>query len=608
MDALTTQTAVEAGQRLAPPGTVSEQLLEGLQEKDVPTERVSQVEAALTAGSCSPAHLLREVFREGLIREPDYLALLGTLMSMEVRTSIDADELDPAFVERIPIAFARRHGMVGLRAVEGVATIITSAPFDLAIVDHVAARLQVPVAVALAAQATVQDSINHAYVEKSSDFDSVLGDAPNSGEIAVDVMLTEDGDLLDTSSRAPVIKLVNMLLFEAVKRRASDVHIQPLAQSVQARLRIDGILYDYLDIPSHLLDEVISRIKVIGQMDIAEKRVAQDGRTTVTIGEKVVDLRISVIPTSLGERAVLRLLDKSARLLVLSELGMPSRDRDLFERLIDRTHGIILVTGPTGSGKSTTLYAALQHLDCRAKNILTLEDPIEYQLPGISQTQVATKKGMSFATGLRAVLRQDPDIIMVGEIRDEETARMAVQSSLTGHLVFSTLHTNDAAGAVARLLDLGIEPYLVASSLVACIAQRLVRTVCVKCKRPAMLGPADIELLQLDATLEGATINDAQGCEHCSMTGYRGRVGVFELLQIDEQIRELIVQRTKASAIRTCGANAGMVTLRQNAVEKLLAGETTVEEVARVTQLDVQEESLSRQNPDGGQVAIGERN
>ncbi len=352
------------------------------------------------------------------------------------------------------------------------------------------------------------------------------------------------------------------------------------------RLRIDGVLYDYVEPPQGLLDEIVSRIKVIGKMDIAEKRLAQDGRTTVSIGDRLVDLRISSLPTSHGERVVVRLLDKSARLYKLPELGMNERDLSRFRTLIRRTHGILLVTGPTGSGKSTTLYAALQELNCKELNILTLEDPIEYQLPGISQTQVSDKKGMTFATGLRTVLRQDPDVIMVGEIRDEATARMAVQSALTGHLVFSTLHTNDAAGTVTRLLDLGIEPYLVASSLLAVLAQRLVRTVCPACAETICLPPDPIRRLHVPWGDDALAVSHGRGCERCLQTGYYERSGVFELLVVDAAIRTLIQQRAEAAAIKQAAVAAGMATLRHDALLKLKAGRTTVEEVLRVTHED----------------------
>jgi general secretion pathway protein E len=307
----------------------------------------------------------------------------------------------------------------------------------------------------------------------------------------------------------------------------------------------------------------------------------------VRVGEKVVDLRISSLPTGCGERVVLRLLDKSARLYHLSELGMADSDRKVFRNLICRTHGIMLVTGPTGSGKSTTLYAALMELNSEELNILTLEDPIEYQLPGISQTQVSNQKGMTFATGLRTVLRQDPDVIMVGEIRDEETARMAIQSSLTGHLVFSTLHTNDAAGAVARLLDLSVEPYLVAGSLLGVMAQRLVRRVCGKCRRTVGLSAEAVRLLRLAEDLRDHEVYEPAGCTACHQTGYCDRVGVFELLRVNEALRSLIVDRPTSDAVRTTARHAGMTTLREDAMRKLLAGITTVEDVLRVTHQEV---------------------
>ena len=587
MDALATAAPTTFGQPASDAEGLCAQLVKRLAELGLGEDVLLRASHALTSGEQSAVGFLSCLCREGVLSEMEYLASAAILMTLEVRTSIDVEEVDVAFTQAVPIGFVRLHKVLGLRRDDGMMTIATSQPTNLAVIDHVSACLKSPVRIELAPTNVLDEAANRAYAEQASDFDAVLGRIGDGAALGADVTLFEDGDLLDSGTRAPVIKLVNMLLFEAVKRTASDVHIQPLADRVQARFRIDGVLYDYLEVPFHLLDEVVSRIKVIGKMDIAEKRLAQDGRTTVTVGDRVIDLRISVIPTSHGERAVLRLLDKSVRLYALPDIGMPATDRVAFQSLIQRTHGIVLVTGPTGSGKSTTLYAALQYLNCKEKNILTLEDPIEYQLPGISQTQVSTKKGMTFATGLRAVLRQDPDIIMVGEIRDEETARMAVQSSLTGHLVFSTLHTNDAAGAVARLLDLGIEPYLVASSLLSSLAQRLIRVLCPHCCKPVPLSEADVSLLQIEPSVGGTMVREAVGCDACAMTGYRGRKGVFELLQVDERIRELIVHRAKASAIQKCATQAGMTTLRQDAIRKLLFGETSMEEVARVTQQDL---------------------
>src|SRR5437762_3366916 len=325
------------------------------------------------------------------------------------------------------------------------------------------------------------------------------------------------------------------MLFEAVKSNASDVHIQPYEERLVVRTRVDGVLYDAFTLPKNVQEEVVSRVKVMGRMNIAEKRLAQDGRATVQIGDRVVDLRIASLPTSFGERIVIRLLDKSARLYELPDLGMDPIALARFSKLISAEHGLILVTGPTGSGKSTTLYAALQQINSKECNVITLEDPIEYALDGVSQIQVSEKKGMTFASGLRSVLRQDPDVIMVGEIRDRETAAMAIQSALTGHLVFSTLHTNDAASAVTRLLDLGIEPYLLASSLRGVLAQRLVRRVCAQCAAP--YEPSALELQWLGVSREQtAGMRLGPGCPACRQTGYRGRFGAFELLLIDDSV------------------------------------------------------------------------
>src|SRR5437762_2643683 len=347
------------------------------------------------------------------------------------------------------------------------------------------------------------------------------------------------------------------MLFEAVKSNASDVHVQPYEDRLMVRTRIDGVLYDNFELRKSVQEEVISRVKVMGRMNIAEKRLAQDGRATVQIGDRVVDLRIASLPTSFGERVVIRLLDKSARLYELPDLGMDSITLARFGKLITAEHGLILVSGPTGSGKSTTLYAALQQINSKEKNVITLEDPIEYQLDGISQTQVSDKKGMTFASGLRSVLRQDPDVIMVGEIRDRETATMAIQSSLTGHLVFSTLHTNDAASAVTRLLDLGIEPYLVASSVVGVMAQRLVRRVCGVCAAAYTPDAAELEWLGVSSE-QTRGMRKGKGCATCRGTGFRGRLGTFELLMIDEGVRSLIQSRATAAQIKEAGVLAGM--------------------------------------------------
>jgi general secretion pathway protein E len=375
------------------------------------------------------------------------------------------------FAERIPIDFARQHELMGMALPQDRLAIAVASPRSCAQVDIVSRYLNRNTELMFAPLDQIRAAINSGYQQREGQAQALI-DALDQDDVLAEVAQLEGReDLLDVSGRAPVIKLVNLMLFEAVKGRASDVHVQPYENRLVVRLRIDGVLSDAFDVAKTLQDEVISRIKVLGKMNIAEKRLPQDGRSTVQVGDRMIDLRIASLPTSFGERVVIRLLDKTSRLHALARLGMGGEAFARFRELIGLEHGLILVTGPTGSGKSTTLYSALQEIDAKEHNVVTLEDPIEYQLDGVSQTQISEKKGMTFASGLRSVLRQDPDIIMVGEIRDEETAVMAIQSALTGHLVFSTLHTNDAASAVTRLLDLGIESYLVASSLIAVLAQ-----------------------------------------------------------------------------------------------------------------------------------------
>ena len=437
--------------------------------------------------------------------------------------------------------------------------------------------------VCFSAHSQILNIINYAYQQIAAEAQEFVETIDGSSKNIDDLnQLVLREDLLDSSNRAPIIKLVNMLLFEAVKQMASDVHIQPSETRLTARMRIDGVLSDTCEIPKALQDEVISRIKVLGQMNIAEKRLPQDGRATVEVGDRLVDLRIASLPTNYGERAVIRLLDKGTRSYTLKELGMPHDSLTCWQELVRLEHGLILVTGPTGSGKSTTLYATFQEINSVDLNVLTLEDPIEYQLEGISQTQINEKKGMTFAAGVRNVLRQDPDVIMVGEVRDQETAVMTIQSALTGHLVFSTLHTNDAASAITRMLDLGIEPYLIGSSLVAVLAQRLVRKICDKCKVSYDASSTEKEKMNLPID-QPATLFKGKGCEVCRGTGYHGRVGIFELMVVDDAVREQIQQRNSASMIRDVAMQGGMRLLREDGLHKIMNGMTTVSEVVRTS-------------------------
>ena len=522
--------------------------------------------------------------------EEAVLKLFASALGWEFFEDISAKAVPAEFTEAIPATYAQQHFLIGIRseADDSELTVVLSKPLDANALDNVSKMTGLPVKAAISTCAAITAVIDIAYEQRTTVIEEVAEelDSQNLDQL-IDEVATSD-DLLDVVNRPPVIRLVNDILFRALQLRASDIHVHPYEAKIQIRYRIDGILYDTLSLNRNVLPLIISRIKVMAGMDIAERRLPQDGRCSVRLGQREVDLRVSTVPTSYGERSVLRLLDKSTALFGLDELGLWEEDLKKFDSLLTRSHGVIFVTGPTGSGKSTTLYACLNRINSAEKNVMTVEDPIEYQLEGISQMQVAAKKGVTFVNALRHVLRQDPDVIMIGEVRDIETARMAIQSSLTGHLVFSTLHTNDSAGAVSRLLDLGVEPYLVSSSLIAVMAQRLVRKVCPDCKQQYEPTPQELRQLGLgDAQASEGRFFVGAGCDRCFQTGYRGRTGIYELMLINEQIQELIYKRESAGTIKKASLNAGLQTLRMDGVRKVLVGTTTIAEVLRVTQADV---------------------
>jgi len=528
--------------------------------------------------------------------EESVLKLFAAALGREFLDEVPAKAVPSEFIEAVPATYAQHHYLVGIKSDDdNELTVVLSKPLDSNALDNVSKMTGMPVKPAISTRTAITAVIDVAYEQRTTVIEEVAEelDSQNLDQL-VDEVATSD-DLLDVVNRPPVIRLVNDILFRALQLRASDIHVHPYEAKIQIRYRIDGILYDVLSLNRNVLSLIISRIKVMAGMDIAERRLPQDGRCSVRLGHREVDLRISTVPTSYGERSVLRILDKSTGLFALDELGLWEEDLKKFDTLLNRSHGVIFVTGPTGSGKSTTLYACLNRINSAEKNVITIEDPIEYQLEGISQIQVASKKGMNFATSLRHVLRQDPDVIMVGEVRDIETARMAIQSSLTGHLVFSTLHTNDSAGAVTRLLDLGVEPYLVSSSLIAIMAQRLVRKVCPDCRQayePTARELRELGLASADAGLSGLGEGDGRffvgaGCEKCFQTGYRGRTGVYELMLIDEEIQDLIYRRESAGVVKKSALTTGLQTLRMDGTRKVLAGITTIAEVLRVTQADV---------------------
>ena len=499
----------------------------------------------------------------------------------------DGDVLE--LINQLPINFAKRCLLLPVARDGNAVVVATADPASLGPLDDVRLLLRKPIRVLVAPGPVIVDAINRVY-DMASGSASELMDGLD--EERLDLMATdleEPRDLLESDDEAPIIRLVNSLLFQAAKDRASDIHIEPFERDLTVRFRIDGILYDIISPPKRFQPVIISRVKIMAGLNIAEKRLPQDGRIRIRLAGKDIDIRVSIVPTSFGERVVMRLLDKATTVLQLEELGLAGMKLELVHKLIKQSHGILLVTGPTGSGKTTTLYAALSKINTTDKNIITIEDPVEYQLHGIGQIQVNPKIELTFASGLRSILRQDPDVIMVGEIRDLETAEIAIQAALTGHLVFSTLHTNDSFGSITRLLDMGIEPFLVSSSVIAVMAQRLVRRLCASCRAPYQ--PTREELEELGITpqrmLGKSAYKPGEGCAQCKRTGYRGRTGIHELLVVDDEVRTLVMKSADAATIRRAATARGMNTLREDGADKVVEGLTSIEEILRVTQEDL---------------------
>jgi general secretion pathway protein E len=510
----------------------------------------------------------------------DVARALGIQLEMPLIDSIQVELIPDEFVQAIPIAFAKHNTLLPIGKLGDSVITAVANPLLTEALDDVALLLGARISPVIALPEVVTEAINRAYDRATGlaheAVQQLQSDDDEDGDLDAIDLIDEAG-----SDDAPIIRFVNALLRDAVKIRASDIHIECYERSVVVRNRIDGLLYKKVEAPKQAQSSVIARVKIMSGLNIAEKRLPQDGRIRRKIAGKDIDVRVSTIPTAHGERVVMRILDRSSVLLSLEDLGF---ERDTYANiinLIERPHGIILVSGPTGSGKTTTLYAALSKINKPDINILTVEDPVEYQLPGIGQMQVQSKIDLTFASGLRAFLRQDPDVIMVGEIRDRETAEIAIQASLTGHLVLSTVHTNDAPGAITRLVDMGIEPFLVASSLVGVLAQRLVRTLCKQCKEPYTPSYEELHKIGLKAQ-PGDTYFREKGCAACLGTGYSGRAGIYELLLVTEQIRSLVLKNVDAGTIRRAGMAAGMKTLLDDGGRRVRLGHTTAEEVLRV--------------------------
>ncbi|MGE5700330.1 MAG: type II secretion system ATPase GspE [Deltaproteobacteria bacterium] len=541
-------------------------------------EREALLALARTEGHAFPKGLVSRglLTAEGLRRA--YESILG--IPPFRRESVDARQVPP---DLLPLPFLRARLIVPVSLSDGILVVAMADPLDVDAREAVAKATGRRVEVQAGTEEEIREAIEKDAGEGSSSMERLVEQVGEEGEERV------GGDerverLIGAASEAPIIRLVNYIIARGIERGASDIHLEPYEKTLRVRYRIDGILEDVESPPKRLQTAMISRVKIMARLNIAESRLPQDGRVKLRIGGQEIDFRVSTVPTLFGESVVIRILDQAAVPLDLSKLGFPRETLSRFRKMAGVPHGMILVTGPTGSGKTTTLYGTLQEVRTAARKIITIEDPVEYQIPGVNQIQVKPQIGLTFASGLRSIVRQDPDVILVGEIRDGETAEIAIHSALTGHLVLSTLHTNDAAGAVTRLLEMGVEEYLLPSSLIGVLAQRLVRTICGKCRAPRDISQAfREEILRETGFAAEGDLRIGKGCDACGGTGYRGRLGIFELLTVNEEIKDLIMARADAGAIRERAVANGMTLLRDDGWDKVRHGITTIEEVLRVT-------------------------
>lgn len=562
-----------------------EYVLQILKEHGAITD--AQVQSVLEMpGSHVGASAVDRLIEAGVLTESDILATLAGQFGMEVM-SLKGVTLPPEIRDMIPVETARRYKVVPVFKTGETLTVAMSDPLDVDTLDMLRYLLKCNVEGVIAPRDEIKVMLDKFYAVEAS-METMLDQI---GDDTVDVSMTSKEDLVTqadtTESDAPIIKLVSLVILEAFRNRASDIHLEPMEKRFRVRYRIDGVLHEVDSPPKRLQAAILSRVKIMAGMKISEKRIPQDGRIQVNIMGRELDLRVSSIPANHGESIVMRILDKQNLALGLPKLGFFSDDQQTFEHLISLSDGILLVTGPTGSGKTTTLYACLNHINRPDRKIITVEDPVEYQLSGINQVQVREDIGMSFSAALRSILRQAPNIIMIGEIRDRETANIATEASLTGHLVFSTLHTNDAPSAVTRLLDIGVKPFLVASSIRAVVAQRLVRCVCEQCKEKYEAVESDLRLLgAAGKKASEVQLARGRGCNKCALTGYSGRKGIFEIFQINDEIQKMVFQKVPSSELRVRAREMGMRTLREDGQRKAAAGITTLDEVMRVTMGD----------------------
>jgi type IV pilus assembly protein PilB len=548
-----------------------------------------ELDAALAMRTDVSEDIGEFLVRLGMITERDRVRCVGLQHGIQF-VELAGRKVDPEVARLIPHAMALRHKAVPVERSQDLLKVAMANPLDVQAVDDIAKVSGLEPLPMIAVEDEILEVVFTCF-GAAGDVSDIIVEAIKDADAEVKIREEEPeeteanvADLKDLAGGAPVVRLVNALIARAIAERASDIHIEPEAGRVRVRLRVDGILHEVMTIPKDLQSPVISRIKVMAGMDVAERRAPQDGRITLIARPQEYDFRISTYPAVHGENVVIRVLEKSAAQITLDKLGLHPEVADSFSKMVYSPYGMILTCGPTGAGKTTTLYAALNMINTVERNIITIEDPVEYQLPGVVQANVNRKAGLTFATGLRTMVRQDPDVILVGEIRDSETAEIAVEAALTGHLVLSTLHANDSAGAAARLIDMQVEPFLVASSIVGLLSQRLVRTVCSRCAAPFVPSADLLAQLNLGAGAEDlAGAVKGTGCEQCGRTGYKGRTGVYELLKMDDDIRSAIISRSSAATIRQIAIEKGMRTLRMDALDKVKKGQTTIEEVMRVT-------------------------
>jgi general secretion pathway protein E len=522
------------------------------------------------------------LIKKNYIHPHDIIKVICSQISVPYISEINVEEIDPNLTGNISINYAKNREVLPFLETEDSITILLTSPFNNEAINDLHEIFKKQVEIMVTSPLKIHDAINRVYEKANRHMVDTLEDE-------FDENLDLDGpiDILDAGAdEAPVIRFVNSIIFRAVKEKASDIHIEPYEKEIVYRFRINGVMTDILHQPLKTHAAVSSRIKVMAKMDIAEKRISQDGRIKIKIAGKDIDIRLNTVPIQNGERIAMRILEKSGTVKGLESLGFSGTNLAHLQELCERKHGVVYVTGPTGQGKTTTLFALLDRINQPDKMIITVEDPVEYEVPGISQIQVNHKIGLDFASALRSIVRQDPDIIMVGETRDRETAEMAIESSLTGHFVLSTLHTNDAPSAPTRLIDMGVQPFLISSSLIAVVAQRLVQTLCPECKKPHQVTDLDIKLLRVPSIPSSATIFTAEGCPKCNYRGYNSRTTVNEIMLISDDIREMILQKRDANSLRKIAVREGMQTLRNSAIDKVYSGITSIDEVVRVVNAD----------------------